>query len=76
MSFQKSMPNTWSDTNVDINLDALSPAGRQSKLANPSMNQLQQVTPSRVSAAGKLKAYTLGCHVMHYQDSKSLHRDS
>ena len=53
--FQKSMPNTWSNTNVDINLDALSPTGRQNKMANPSMNQLQQVTPSPTPAAGKLK---------------------
>lgn len=57
---QKSMPSTWSNTNVDINLDALSPTGRQNKMTSPSMNQLQQVTPSRAPAAGNMGQGMMG----------------
>ncbi|XP_076461977.1 clathrin interactor 1-like [Babylonia areolata] len=46
MGAQKTMPSTWSDTNVNISLDALSPGSRQSKMMTPSMNQMQQTKPA------------------------------
>lgn len=36
------MPSTWSDSKVDISLDALNPAARQNKMVTPSLNQMQQ----------------------------------
>ncbi|KAL8609409.1 hypothetical protein ACOMHN_019898 [Nucella lapillus] len=58
MGTQKMMPNTWSDSSVNINLDALNPAGRQGKMMTPSMNQLQQVKPAPTStSAGYIRWY-------------------
>ncbi|XP_025093392.1 clathrin interactor 1-like isoform X3 [Pomacea canaliculata] len=41
-SSKKTMPSTWSDSKVDISLDALNPAARQNKMVTPSLNQMQQ----------------------------------
>nr|KAG5693823.1 hypothetical protein BaRGS_004431 [Batillaria attramentaria] len=49
---QKTSPNTWTDSKVDISLDALSPAARQNKAANPSMNQMQPSSPTGMAPGG------------------------
>lgn len=62
MSAQKTMPTTWSDTKIDISLDALGPAGRQGKTSIPSLNAMSQqggmaspVSPVAAGGQGMLR---------------------